>query len=256
MDTDTFTINYPCQYCKQMTRQLINKRGVGGQTWSQGRRLSVCSECGYLSSISDDEVEKCGSTKQQVNIFEVSAVYKKWDKLKESNEYKLWREKVSEEAKEVARNFISAGESPKQATPFVQIPRGNERRGFLSEFAAYMGYNLLWYVPVCLWILIDFIIPNITSGFTNTVIVLRHFTWGLLLSSSAGLFFVAIGSSITMPIFLLGFLPAFFKKGGPFDYKKRYLYTILLLFVIIVGSILLQLVIMGSYPIVVDKNDF
>lgn len=116
-----------------------------------------------------------------------------------------------------------------------------------------MKYNLLWYIPLCLWVLGYFILPNISSGYQNIITVFSHFSLLVLLSPSAAVFYAAIIGSVYIPIQLLLLLPNAFDKTLIHAYKNRYLLVGLLILAIVISAILFEFIIQGSFPVVVDK---
>jgi hypothetical protein len=117
-------------------------------------------------------------------------------------------------------------------------PRTNFLRG--------MGGNLLWYIPLFAWVIWYFAIPNATSGYRNVRLVFQHWTWGLLLSPSAYLFFATVLYSVVMPLHFMLFIPGFFARDA--TYNRRYLFSSLVLAALAVVAVITQIIIQSSFP--------
>ncbi len=119
-----------------------------------------------------------------------------------------------------------------------------------------MGWNYFWFLPICLFMLLKIELPNIISGYHNIVLALKHFTLGYLISPSAYVFFVAIFSSVTVPIVLLITVPHIFSGNDMELYKRKYLYSVIALLAIFIGSLILQFIIWGSLPFGIDNQGY
>ena len=119
-----------------------------------------------------------------------------------------------------------------------------------------LGFNLFWYVPVCIWIFLYFVLQNILTGYKNIVLAWTHLTWGLFISPSAYIFFAVTIASIVLPLQYLTFIPMFFSSENEGLYKKRYLYSFLIIIGIIAAMFLLQIIIWGTFPLDIDKNGY
>jgi len=102
--------------------------------------------------------------------------------------------------------------------PFQISGLRSGEENYLRLVLTTMRYNLIWYLPLCLWILFYIIIPNVSSGYNNLKIVFHRFTWAIVFSPSAYIFFAALFTSIVLPLRLLGLIPIFFAKNA--GYKK------------------------------------
>jgi hypothetical protein len=109
-----------------------------------------------------------------------------------------------------------------------------------------MRLNLLWYVPLFAFAVFYFAIPNAKSAYSNIHLVFQHWTWGLLLSPSAALFFATTIYSIFMPIQFMLFIPPMF--GHTETYRRRYLYSFLIFIALAIVAVVQQLVIQSSFP--------
>lgn len=114
---------------------------------------------------------------------------------------------------------------------------------------SHMGGNLFWYVPLFLFVIGYFVVPNISAGYTNIRLVFRHWKWILLVSPSAYVFFSLVVYSVCQPIQFLMFIPAFFsEERGTTTFDRRYLLSFLVVISLIVLVFLLQLAIHSSFP--------
>lgn len=128
-------------------------------------------------------------------------------------------------------------------------------KGFLSLLFTTMGFNLIWYLPLCLGILFYFIIPNVKSGYQNIAVVFQRFTWAIFFSPSSYLFLGSLIASVLLPLKLLLLIPIFFDKNIS-TYKRRYLSSFGVVVGIAISCVLLQIIIWGSFPLIVDKNGY
>ena len=118
-----------------------------------------------------------------------------------------------------------------------------------------MRFNLLWYIPLWLWIIIYFIIPDIIAGYHNIGLVFQRFTWAIFLSPSAAIFFSSILGSVLGPPLILLLIPLFFYRDNP-AYRYRYLWSIVTVLGIVVSMFILQIIIWGSFPLPVDNEGY
>jgi hypothetical protein len=131
---------------------------------------------------------------------------------------------------------------------FQRSEAHSSEENYLRLVLTTMRYNLIWYLPLCLWILFYIIIPNIGSGYHNLKIVFHRFTWAIFFSPSAYLFLVALFASVFLPVRLLGWIPIFFAKDAEnTTYKRRYLWSLLLTVGIFITAILIQVLIWDRF---------
>jgi hypothetical protein len=128
-------------------------------------------------------------------------------------------------------------------------------KGFLSLLIKSVRFNLIWYLPLCLGILFYFIIPNVKSGYDNITLVFQRFRLAIFFSPSLYLFFSAIVGSVLLPLKLLLLIPIFFDQNIS-TYKRRYLLSFGVVVGIAISCVLLQVIIWGSFPLIVDKNGY
>ena len=132
--------------------------------------------------------------------------------------------------------------------------RGRHNDGLTGLFAN-MRFDLIWFVPLCAAILFYFIVPNITSAYHNILLMFDRFTWGIFVSPSAYVFISAIVGSVGLPVVLLLLVPIFFNQDAS-GYKRRYLLSLGVAIDIVLSSLLLQVIIWGSFPLPVDKEGY
>lgn len=130
-----------------------------------------------------------------------------------------------------------------------------EDSSFLKAVISTMKFNLLWFIPLCLTIIIYFIIPNVDSGYHNIRLVFHRFTWGIFFSPSAYIFFSSILATIFVPLQLLLLIITFFDRENP-GYRRRYLWTVVAVLGIVVSMFVLQIIIWGSFPLPVDSKGY
>jgi hypothetical protein len=113
-----------------------------------------------------------------------------------------------------------------------------------------MRWNLLWYAPLFAFVVWYFGVANAKAAYDNISLVFRHWTWMLLLTPSAYLFFSTAVYSVFLPIHFMLFIPVFFSPDakGP-TYARRYLFSFLVLLALIVALVVTQLVIRDSFPL-------
>lgn len=129
---------------------------------------------------------------------------------------------------------------------------------FYRDFRILVGtmrFNLVWYVPLCIWIVLYIIIPNLTSGLHNVALVFHRFSWGIFFSPSAYVFFSAVITSVFLPLQLLLVVLSFFDPDVPLS-RRRHLWSFAVVVVIVLSALLLQAVIWGSFPLPVDKDGY
>lgn len=120
-----------------------------------------------------------------------------------------------------------------------------------------MGWNIIWYVALWVWIVFHYTIPSVISGYHNLKMCFSHFTFALFISPSAYLFYGTIFALVLMPLGWLLVIPNFFVNAPDNDfYKKRYLWTGLTIIGILVIVYLLPLILWGAFPIDVGKDHY
>ena len=117
----------------------------------------------------------------------------------------------------------------------VQGESGHRSSGEVRREAGMRG-NLLWYIPVFAFVVWYFALANARAAYENFGIVFRHWTWALLFSPSAYVFFATAVYSVFLPIHFMLFIPPFFSaEVEAATYDRRYLFS----FLVLVGLIVL-----------------
>ncbi|MGB8065262.1 MAG: hypothetical protein WCF26_25485 [Candidatus Sulfotelmatobacter sp.] len=118
-----------------------------------------------------------------------------------------------------------------------------------------MRWDLLWYIPLFAFVVWYFGFANAKAAYENIGLVLRHWTWMLLASPSAYVFFATAVYSVFLPIHFMLFIPHFFSVDADRPtYDRRYLFSFLVLVALIVAVVVTQLVIRGSFPLCWPSN--
>jgi len=113
-----------------------------------------------------------------------------------------------------------------------------------------VGIQLLWYTPLCFVVVALILVPIGLLAFENVRSLFRHFTWGLLVSPSFYLFAGLTIASIYLPIALLISIIGSFTAS----LSQRFLYSLRALALIVGLSVMIQVVLWGSYPLGYDAN--
>jgi len=113
-----------------------------------------------------------------------------------------------------------------------------------------MRWNLLWYIPLFAFVVWYFGLANARAAYENIGLVFRHWTWILLLSPSAYVFFATAVYSIFLPIHFMLFIPMFFAADAErATYDRRYLFSVLVLLALIVAVFVTLLANRASFPL-------
>lgn len=118
-----------------------------------------------------------------------------------------------------------------------------------------MQYNLLWYTPLFIWVIIYFVVQNIISGYHNSITIYRRFSLLIFVSPSAYLYFTSLITSVFLPIKLCLIIPAFFEKNNRL-FNKRYLCVFGIIAIIWLSALIIQFILWGSFPLPVDKQGY
>jgi hypothetical protein len=119
-----------------------------------------------------------------------------------------------------------------------------------------MRLNLLWYIPLFTAVVACFIIPDITSGYHNIVIVFHRFDWFIFCSPAAYLFFSSVLASVLFPVQMMLMILTFFADAQTSLYHRRYLYSFAVVVGIALVCIILQVLIWGSFPLPTDNAGY
>lgn len=139
-------------------------------------------------------------------------------------------------------------------TPDGIVDRADSRGGSNGAVQRGMGGNLLWYIPLFCFVVWYFALSNARAGYENIGIVFRHWTWVLLVSPSAYVFFVTVVYSVFLPVHFMLFIPYFFSSTDPATYDRRYLFSVLVVVALVILVFATQLVIQGSFPLCWQSN--
>src|SRR5438128_9585456 len=116
-----------------------------------------------------------------------------------------------------------------------------------------MGYNRIWYA--LLWVmLVMFLASIVRFDWLTLRLVLHRWSWGVLLSPAAYLYFTSLISTIFFPVQMLSVIPTYFDMKATGLYSRRYKWTLLTLVGICAGEFLILALIWGSFPLEVDSS--
>ena len=116
-----------------------------------------------------------------------------------------------------------------------------------------MRWNLLWYLALVAPFLIILAILDGCQAYAQARVVARYFTWALLLSPAADIWFCSSIVSIAAPIQGLALIPGFFVPDGD-QYRNRYRDTVLVVLGYVVLVILLWTIQWGCFPFDQDSD--
>ena len=118
-----------------------------------------------------------------------------------------------------------------------------------------MRTNLIWYIPLSVAVLFYFVIPDITSGYHNVMLVFSRFSWLVFISPAAYVFFSCVLASVFLPVQLMLIVPLFFNRESS-TFGRRYLWSAGVVVGIAVACFILQVIIWGSFPLPVDSEGY
>ena len=110
-----------------------------------------------------------------------------------------------------------------------------------------MRWNLTWYIPFAALCGLLCVFDTV-EGYRWVRVVIAHWTWGLLLSPSAALWFSTTIASISVPLQPAIAIPALFAHGGD-DYQHRYRHTFLGVSLMLASVFVCWFVAWGSFPL-------
>ncbi|WP_372522376.1 hypothetical protein [Sulfuricaulis sp.] len=125
----------------------------------------------------------------------------------------------------------------------------------MSSLISLMRANFIWYLPLSVAVVFYFVIPDVTSGYHNVVLVFHRFSWAIFISPSAYLFFTCVLASVFLPLLLLLMIPTFFDRDSS-TYSRRYLWSLTIVIGIAIACFILQVIIWGSFPLPVDHEGY
>ena len=127
-----------------------------------------------------------------------------------------------------------------------------------ARSAGKMGLNWLWYVPLALWVIIDYGVGDAILAYRNvrTILAFPH-AWAALFSFSAWAFGFATLLNVWTPVALVLLIPMYFTSGADSEpYAHRYRWTVLSVLGIFAVLLLTAFVIWGSFPFEVDAAGY
>jgi len=129
--------------------------------------------------------------------------------------------------------------------------------GYFKAIVSSLRWNLTWFIPVSIWVISRFVIPNAISAYQNFSLFFHEKWWLALLSPSAYIFEAAAFASVLSPLQLLSYIPVFFVNDPEnSSYKRRYLWAACLVILIPISCVLIQYIIWGSFPFHTDKQGY
>jgi hypothetical protein len=129
----------------------------------------------------------------------------------------------------------------------------DSRWGYVPKLMTVMRYDFLWYGVLLAWVALDHVIPNASAGYRNIQMVLHRWTWAFILLPSSYVLLSSIVASIFMPLQLAFVIPSFFANRQDGTFAKRYGFTLLAVLGIFLVTLVLRLMIWGSFPLEVDN---
>jgi hypothetical protein len=116
-----------------------------------------------------------------------------------------------------------------------------------------MGLNVLWFIALCVWSVYTFLVPNVVTAYHYFGVFFRRFTWFVVFSPCLEMFLAAVLFSILAPVVLLAMIPGFFESTSE-AYSRRYLWSVGVGLLIPVSAVLLQFIILGTFPFPADPD--
>jgi hypothetical protein len=118
-----------------------------------------------------------------------------------------------------------------------------------------MGYNRVWYVLLCGAVLLG-LIPVLRFEYETIHLIFHRWSWMVLLSPSTYLFFGSMIQAFDLPLRGLNFIPTLFVPDESTNfYRRRYLWTIVVVIGIVVAEFVIQIIIWGTFPLEVDRQN-
>jgi hypothetical protein len=117
-----------------------------------------------------------------------------------------------------------------------------------------LGWNLIWYVPVCIWFCAYFLLRNLSNAWRFVVLIHERWSWGFFISPSSAVFVSAILFSLSYPIQSLLLIRGFLldtEVGSP---MRRYSYAAATVVGTFALALIVEAVIWGSFPLDVDAK--
>lgn len=139
----------------------------------------------------------------------------------------------------------------------------NDRReSMASEDVSSRGYSRWVLFGICygfLWLVfIAAVLPVLHLDYDLLQTEFRRWTWAIFVSPSTGVFFAAMLGTIAEPVWMLLLIPAFFSRGNDSEvnpmYRRRYVWTLLVIAGIVAIEVLNLTIMWGSFPLGVDAQ--
>jgi hypothetical protein len=114
---------------------------------------------------------------------------------------------------------------------------------------------LVWYLPLAIFVLLAVVVPSGAASLQNIRTIWHHFSLPMLWSPSADFCWFLIVLSVTFPLTQL-WLIAYIMVERQLSLRWRYALAGALTALIFVSSILIQILIWGSFPFEYDAQGF
>lgn len=116
-----------------------------------------------------------------------------------------------------------------------------------------LGWNLLWYVPVCIWFCAYFLLRNLSNARRLVSLIHERWSWGFFISPSSAVFLAAMIFSLFYPVQSL-LLIRNFMLAPEIGTSRRYCYVVATVIGTFVLAIIVEAVIWGSLPLELDAR--
>jgi hypothetical protein len=123
-----------------------------------------------------------------------------------------------------------------------------------SNTSSRLGWNLLWYIPVCLWFCAYFLLRNLSNAWRLAGLMRERWSWGFLISPSSAVFLAAVLFSFSYPIQFLLLIRGFIVDATSSSSWRRYAYAAGIMLAAFVVAVVVETVIWGSLPLEVDAK--
>jgi cytochrome bd-type quinol oxidase subunit 2 len=122
-----------------------------------------------------------------------------------------------------------------------------------TKSALGLKWNLLWYIPLCLTVLL-LLIRNASYDWEVIKIAHQRWVWAALVSPSAALCFGVLSLNLLIPFQLTVMVSAYFNDESESLYQKRYLLTCLTVVAIVLVPLVVEFIVWGSFPFNIDAH--
>jgi hypothetical protein len=117
-----------------------------------------------------------------------------------------------------------------------------------------LGWHWLWFVPLCVVVLLVVEWHTVTYAFTILKLGYQRWSWGALFSPSAYFCLGIIETSVDWPIRGLWLITVLIKSANELKARQRLLYSVLLIVGIFLLPFIVEALIWGSFPFVIDDQ--